>query len=85
LLIDARLPIAEFEQRTAIRLPPLEGEDIDTLGGYVANLAGRLPHIGEKITGEGLSFEILEMDQGRIRHLRVRPLKVAPRDKEPAA
>jgi CBS domain containing-hemolysin-like protein len=75
LLIDARLPISEFEQRTAIRLPLLEGEDIDTLGGYVANLAGRVPHIGEKVVGDGLSFEILEMDQSRIRHLRVRPVK----------
>ena len=78
LLIDARLPIVEFEQRTAIRLPLLEGEDIDTLGGYVANLAGRIPHIGEKVTGDGLSFEVLEMDQGRIRHLRVRPIKQTP-------
>jgi CBS domain containing-hemolysin-like protein len=82
LLIDARLPIGEFEQRTAIRLPLLEGEDIDTLGGYVANLAGRIPHIGEKIIGDGLSFEILEMDQGRIRHLRVRPIRQAA---QPAA
>jgi CBS domain containing-hemolysin-like protein len=75
LLIDARLLISEFEARTAIRLPLLEGEDIDTLGGYVANLAGRIPHIGEKVIGDGLSFEILEMDQGRIRHLRVRPVR----------
>lgn len=77
LLIDARLPISEFEERTAMELPLLEGEDIDTLGGYVANLAGRIPHIGEKVVGDGLSFEVLEMDQGRIRHLRVRPLKSA--------
>lgn len=77
LLIDARLPIEEFEKRTTIKLPLLEGEDVDTLGGYVANLAGRIPHIGEKVIGNGLSFEILEMDQSRIRHLRVRPLPPA--------
>jgi len=77
LLIDARLPIAEFEQRTAVQLPLLEGEDIDTLGGYVANLAGRIPNIGEKVMGDGLSFEVLEMDQGRIRRLRVRALRQA--------
>ena len=78
LLIDARLPIDEFEKKTSIRLPLLEGEDIDTLGGYVANLAGRIPHIGEKIVGDGLSFEILEMDQSRIRHLRVRRIPQQP-------
>jgi CBS domain containing-hemolysin-like protein len=85
LLIDARLPIAEFEARTAIRLPLLEGEDIDTLGGYVANLAGRVPNIGEKVTGDGLGFEVLEMDQGRIRRLRVRALpRASEASPEPA-
>jgi CBS domain containing-hemolysin-like protein len=73
LLIDARLPIEEFEAKTGISLPPLDGEDIDTLGGYVANLAGRVPHIGESFSGDrGLSFEVLEMDQSRIKRLRVR-------------
>ncbi len=73
LLVDARLPIEEFETRTGIKLPPLDGEDMDTLGGYVANLAGRMPHIGESVrTTDGLSFDVLEMDQSRIKRLRVR-------------
>jgi CBS domain containing-hemolysin-like protein len=56
-----------------------EGE-VDTLGGYVANLAGRVPHIGETFRNEdGLNFEVLEMDQTRIKRLRVRtPRRVEP-------
>jgi CBS domain containing-hemolysin-like protein len=81
LLVDARLPIEEFELRTGIKLPSLDGEDMDTLGGYVANLAGRMPHIGESFRGgNGLVFEVLERDQSSIKRLRVR----VPRQDEPA-
>lgn len=74
LLADARLPIDEFEAQTGLRLPTLDGEDMDTLGGYVTSLAGRVPHIGESFKhSNGLNFEILEMDQTRIKRLRIRP------------
>jgi CBS domain containing-hemolysin-like protein len=73
LLTDARLMIEAFEHQTGIHLPPLEGEDVDTLGGYVTNLAGRVPHVGENFPGAtGLTFEVLEMDQSRVKRLRIR-------------
>jgi len=73
MLTDARLTIEAFEHQTGIHLPPLDGEDVDTLGGYVAHLAGRVPHVGENIPNEsGLSFEVLEMDQSRVKRLRIR-------------
>jgi CBS domain containing-hemolysin-like protein len=78
LLVDARLPIEEFEVRTGIKLPELDGEDMATLGGYVSNLAGRMPHIGESFRGsDGLVFEVLERDQSSIKRLRVRVPKQA--------
>jgi CBS domain containing-hemolysin-like protein len=74
LLTDARLTIDSFEGQTKVRLPPLDGEDVDTLGGYVAHLAGRVPHVGEIVQGAtGITFEILEMDQSRVNRLRIRP------------
>ena len=73
LLVDARLPLEIFQQQTGVTLPPTDGEDVDTLGGYVAHLAGRMPHIGESFHNEnGLRFDVLEMDQTRIKRLRVR-------------
>ncbi len=74
LLVDGRLPLEVFEEQINKRLPPLDSEeDVDTLGGYVAHLAGRIPHVGDVITGEtGLIFEVLEMDQSRVNRLRVR-------------
>ena len=82
LLVDARLPIKEFEARTGTSLESPEDGEVDTLGGYVANLAGRVPHIGEAFRNEhGMNFEVLEMDQTRIKRLRVRGV----RRTEPAA
>ena len=76
LLVDARLLIDEFQDKTGMSLPTTDNENVDTLGGYVADLAGRVPHIGEKFTcGNQLVFEVLEMDQTRIKRLRVRALK----------
>ncbi len=75
ILVDARLSIDEFEAKTGTRLNPQDGEDVDTLGGYVANLAGRMLRIGESVSGESFHFEILEMDQGRVRRLRLRPAR----------
>jgi CBS domain containing-hemolysin-like protein len=73
LLVDARLAIEAFEAQTNLRLPRLDGEDVDTLGGYVSHLAGRVPHVGEIVQGaSGLSFEVLEMEQSRVNRLRIR-------------
>ncbi|HUY68076.1 MAG TPA: hemolysin family protein [Alphaproteobacteria bacterium] len=76
LLVDARLPIEEFEERTGVDLDPAGPEDVDTLGGYVGNLAGRMPHIGESFKNVGgISFEVIEMDQSRIKRLRIKGLR----------
>lgn len=73
LLVDARLLIDDFSNQTGIPLPRSDGEDLDTLGGYVAHLAGRMPQIGESFSASnGILFEVLEMDQTRIKRLRVR-------------
>jgi len=84
LLVDARLPIEQFEARTGVNLDSPEEEEVDTLGGYVANLAGRVPHIGESFRNAvGMHFEVLEMDQSRIKRLRVRGLRRAEAPSKP--
>jgi CBS domain containing-hemolysin-like protein len=79
ILADARLAIDAFEAQANIRLPHLDGEELDTLGGYVSHLAGRVPHVGEIIhSPSGMTFEVLEMEQSRVNRLRIR----APRRAE---
>ncbi len=72
--LNARLPVAAFEERMGPVLSEDEREaDIDTVGGLVFTLAGRVPAKGEVISHpSGLEFRILEADARRIRKLRAR-------------
>jgi CBS domain containing-hemolysin-like protein len=74
LELDARTTIEAFEQRLGPVLTEEErAADIDTVGGLVFTLAGRVPARGELIShGSGLEFRVLEADARRIRRLRVR-------------
>jgi CBS domain containing-hemolysin-like protein len=75
LIADARLSIEEFEARVGALLGDEERGDIDTLGGLVAALAGRVPARGEVIKHpSGLEFEVIDADPRRIKRLRVRNL-----------
>ena len=72
--LDARLPVEEFEARLGPVLTDDERmADIDTVGGLVFTLAGRVPTRGEVLTHpSGLEFRVLEADARRIRRLRAR-------------
>ena len=74
LIVDARTPIEVLEQRQRTRLrPTAEPEEVDTLGGLVSSLAGRVPKRGEVIGHpSGMEFEVLDADPRRIKRLRVR-------------
>lgn len=80
--MDARTTIEAFERRMGGVLTDEErAADIDTVGGLVFTLAGRVPARGELISHpSGLEFRVLEADPRRIRKLRVRrPGTEAPR------
>lgn len=72
--LDARTPIAAFEAHLGPVLTDEErAHDIDTVGGLVFTLAGRVPAKGELVSHpSGLEFRILDADPRRIRRLRVR-------------
>lgn len=49
-----------------------ESEDVDTLGGLLVTLAGRVPGRGEIIAGPGeFEIEVLDADPRRVKRLRV--------------
>jgi magnesium and cobalt transporter len=72
--VNARLPVEEFEQRVGPVLSEDERDaDIDTVGGLVFTLAGRVPAKGEVISHpSGIEFRVLDADPRRIRRLRVK-------------
>lgn len=78
--LDARLPIEDFEHRLGPVLTEGEREaDIDTVGGLVFTLAGRVPAKGEVLSHpSGIEFRVLDSDPRRIRRLRVRGARPQP-------
>ncbi len=71
---DARAEMPEFEAEAGwdMSLPEYE-DDIDTLGGVVFAIAGRVPQRGEIIRHpNGVDIEILEADTRRIKRIRLR-------------
>ncbi|OWJ56537.1 magnesium/cobalt efflux protein [Inquilinus limosus] len=73
LIADARLPIEAFEAKVGAVLEEDERDDIDTLGGLVFSLAGRIPARGELLTHpKGFEFEVIDADPRRIKRLRIR-------------
>jgi CBS domain containing-hemolysin-like protein len=72
-LADARADLDELAQAIGEDLAGGEsGEDVDTVGGLVFGLIGRIPVRGELImTPSGYEFEILDADPRRIKRLRI--------------
>jgi CBS domain containing-hemolysin-like protein len=79
---DARISLEDFHEKTGSEIQSSD-PDVDTLGGVVVALMGRLPQRGEIVTDpSGTQFEILEADPRRVRRLRIKP---AAKSAEPAA
>lgn len=80
---DARVDIEDFEDQTGCDLTLEDEEDVDTLGGLVFALVGRVPARGEIVKHpSGMEFEVVEADPRRIRRLRARWIRPSA---EPAA
>lgn len=72
----AKTPLVEFEAEIGRSLTDhdeVDEEEIDTLGGLVTMLSGRVPARGEVVVHpDGSEFEVIEADPRRIKRLRVR-------------
>ena len=74
-MAEAKSPVDEFGAEIGVPLTShdeIDEEEIETLGGLVFMLAGRVPARGEMIRHpEGPEFEVVEADPRRIKRLRV--------------
>jgi CBS domain containing-hemolysin-like protein len=77
-IADARMDLDDFKAETGHDFLAQDGNeeaelDIDSLGGLVVSLLGRVPQRGEIITHPDRSeFQVLEADPRRVRKLRIR-------------
>ncbi len=85
--VDGRAEVEELEQRLGVDfLPEDRDEDIDTVAGLVASLAGRVPQRGEVISHpDGIEFQVVEADPRRAIRLRVRRVEAKRDAPAPAA
>ncbi|RDI62193.1 hemolysin family protein [Microvirga subterranea] len=81
-IADARASLDEVKESLGVDLTDEDSaEDIDTLGGFIVTLAGRVPSRNELIIGpSNLEFEVLDADPRRVKRLRIYRRNVAPLD-----
>ena len=70
--VSARVTVDEFERKLGVFFESVDKEDIDTVGGLVFNLIGKIPSRGQVIAHKsGLEFTILDADTRKIKRLLV--------------
>jgi CBS domain containing-hemolysin-like protein len=81
-IADARAGLAEVSAATGLDLAAAFGElaeEIDTIGGLIVTLAGRVPARGERIPGpDDIEFEVLDADPRRVKRIKLQraPAKI---------
>lgn len=86
-VVDAR---ADLEELAAKIVPSFEvgehGEDVDTVGGLIFSVLGRIPVRGEVVQAiPGYEFHVLEVDPRRVKKVRIVPLSAADRRRQQRA
>jgi len=72
--VNGRLPLHEFVQYVpGLDIDPAE-EDVDTVGGYVSQVIGRLPVVGEAIEVGPYTWTVSLADVRRVREVLLTPL-----------
>jgi magnesium and cobalt transporter len=75
IVADARVTLTDFVERYGQMLSDEESSELDTLGGLVVRLAGRVPNRGELVSHPtGMEFEVVDADPRRIKRMRIRNL-----------
>jgi magnesium and cobalt transporter len=72
--VKAQTPISQFNEALGLAF---SDDEVDTVGGLVANHLGRVPHKGEVFETETVRFEVLRADARRIHVLLVDKLPPA--------
>jgi putative hemolysin len=76
VLVDATIERAEFSKAFDFKFPD-EG-DYETLGGFVAHLAGAIPEAGERFSSGGFTFVVHSKDGPRLERVKVwRPVRTS--------
>jgi CBS domain containing-hemolysin-like protein len=73
--VAGRVAVERLEQ--ALETPLTNGEDVDTVGGLVTTVFGRIPRPGERAELKGFALEVVDAEHKRVNRVRFRRLPVA--------
>lgn len=71
--VEAKCPIEDLQELLDLSLP--EDLEVDTVGGLVMHLFGKVPRSGESLVYEGWRFTVLDATKRRILRVRVERLR----------
>ena len=75
VIIDAGVTTEDLEELFGAKL---QHPDFDTVGGYVYRTLGRMPQVGDIVTVDDLSIEVISILGRRLRKLRVEHIREVP-------
>ena len=70
-LANSMMRLDEFAEFFQINEKEIDDEDIDTIGGLVVKLLGRLAEVNDKVTLNNLTLVVKEVDGARITKLEI--------------
>jgi putative hemolysin len=77
LLVEGGTNVAVLAGHFGVELGQIP--KVETAGGYVTWIAGRIPQAGERFVSRGLEFDVIEATQNRVVRLVVRRSDAAKR------
>lgn len=68
VVVDARVGIDDLNELLGL---DIEGEDFDTVGGFVYHHLGKIPIVGEEVQADGVRLKVLSVAGRRIKKVHV--------------
>ncbi len=73
VLVDAGIDIGELNEKLNVDLSEREG--VETLAGFVIDILGHVPSVGEIVEYEGLTIKVVDATKMRVGKVRISGLK----------
>jgi len=73
-IVSGRVPLDEVKEKCSLIL---ESDDVDSIGGYLAAMTGRIPSQGEFFTIDNRQLTILEADERQVWSIKIEPVEEA--------
>ncbi|SHN55047.1 hemolysin family protein [Desulfovibrio litoralis] len=73
-ILSGRTTLEDLESEVGLKI---ESEDVDTIGGYLCELAGKVPQAGDVFALDACSCEIVDADNTQVRTIKIELLEKA--------